>query len=440
MLALPSDLMTRFRVRPRKALQLLLGAIVLAASRALPAQAPADTSSQSRLQVSLLTFGQGDPVFERFGHNAIRIHDPLGGLDVSWNWGMFSFEEPNFLGRFLSGTSRYWVEGFETEPLLQYYRNNNRSAVEQVLNLSASQKDALLQFVRRSALEENKYYRYDYFRDNCSTRVRDALDTVLGGALKRAWADSLSSHSFRGEALRLTEEAALSRMGIDIALGPLADTRMSAWNEAYVPMRLRDRLRGVVVPGPQGAAVRLVASERLLFDAARAAEAPAPLVFPGLYVVFALGALVPLALFGGLAFMSALRGRWLAAQRVARVVVASVSAVWYALTGLLGTLVVFMELFSAHVFWYNNWNVLLLTPVALAAAWFVPRAVLTGRGAGAARWLAGFCAASALVSLGLAVTGATGQSSGAVAVAFAPTMMYLGLLVPALTLIGRTRA
>lgn len=440
MSAPPSDLMTRLLTHPMNRPRLFLCAVALAATSALPAQVPVDTSTMWRVQVSLLTFGQGDPVFERFGHNAIRITDPLSGLDVSWNWGMFSFDEPNFLGRFLSGDSRYWMEGFQTEPLLMYYRDNNRSAVEQVLNLNGRQKAELLQLVRWNALEDNKYYRYDYFRDNCSTRVRDALDTVLGGALRRAWADSLGAHSFRGEALRLTEETALSRLGIDIALGPRSDTRMTAWDEAYVPMRLRDRLRGIVLSGPGGTPVKLVASERLLFDAARTAEAPEPRAFPGVYVAFALGALVPLALFGGLAFMSALRGRWLGAQRVARAVVASVSCIWYAVTGLVGTLVVFMELFSAHVFWYGNWNVLLLSPVALAAAWFVPRAVVTGRGARTARLLAGFCAACALVSLALAVAGVTGQHNAAVAVAFAPTMMYLGLLVPALTLIGRPRA
>ena len=435
----PSDPLTGLRTHPMKILRFLLCAAALVVPGALRSQVSADTASASRLEVSLLTFGQGDPVFERFGHNAIRIHDPLRGLDVSWNWGMFSFDEPNFLGRFLSGNSRYWMEGFETAPLLAYYRENNRTSVEQVLNLTSMQKAELLQFVRWNELQQNRYYRYDYFRDNCSTRVRDALDKVLGGALRRAWADSLSDHSFRGEALRLTEATALSRLGIDIALGPLADTRMTAWDEAYVPMRLRDHIRGVMVAAPPGAPVKLLSSERVIFEANREPEAPAPLAFPGLYVLFAFGALVPLALFGGLAFMSALRGRWQGAQRVARIVVASVSAAWYALTGLVGTLVVFMELFSAHVFWYGNWNVLLLSPAALAAAWFVPRALVTGRGAGAARWLAGFCAVGALVLLVLAVTGVTRQSTGAVVATFAPTMMYLGLLVPALTLMGRSR-
>ena len=404
-----------------------------------PDGARGDTLTARRLQVSLLTFGQGTPVFERFGHNAIRIADPLIGLDISWNWGMFSFDEPNFLGRFLSGTSRYWVEGFGTVPLLAYYQEHDRQTVEQVLNLSGAQKLELLRFVRWNELEENKYYPYDYFLDNCSTRVRDALDRVLGGALRRAWTDSLSAHSFRGEALRLTEGAPVSRLGIDIALGTPADRRMTAWEEMYVPMRLRDRIRGIMVPGPDGVPVSLVKSERVVFTSMRSPEAAAPTVLPGLYVVVALAALVPLALFGGLAFLSALRGRWPGAQRLSRVVIAVIAAAWYAGTGLIGLAVAFMEMFSKHVFWYGNWNVLLLSPLGLAAAWFVPRAVVGGHGARVARWLSGISGVCALVALAVSALGAIGQSTGAVVVAFAPATMYLALLVPALTLIRPDR-
>lgn len=393
-----------------------------------------DTLIAQRMQVSLLTFGQGTPVFERFGHNAIRIADPLSGLDVAWNWGMFSFDQPNFLGRFLSGDTQYWMEGFETVPLLVYYQENDRESVEQVLNLSGVQKLELLRFVRWNEQNENKFYRYDYFLDNCSTRVRDALDRVLGGALKRAWSDSLSAHSFRSEALRLTEAAPASRLGIDIALGPKADRRMTAWEEMYVPMRLRDRLRGIEVQGPNGMPVKLVAQERVLFTAARAKEPDMPQAFPGTYVLVALGMLAPLALFGGLAFLSALRRRWPMVQRVSRWVIAGLTAVWYVVTGATGTAVLFMELFSHHVFWYDNWNVLLLSPAALGAAWCVPRAILTARAARTARWAAGICGGSALITLVAAIGGWTGQANAAIALAVAPTMMYLALLVAALTL------
>ena len=431
---------------PRAAFALLLAvAIVLPLQAQGPPQAPrpqagqGDTLTAQRVQVSLLTFGQGTPVFERFGHNAIRIADPIIGLDISWNWGMFSFDEPNFLGRFLSGTSHYWVQAFETVPLLAHYQENDRHTVEQVLNLSGAQKLALLRFVRWNELEENKFYPYDYFLDNCSTRVRDALDGVLGGTLKRAWADSMSAHSFRSEALRLTEGAPFSRLGIDIALGTPADRRMTAWEEMYVPMRLRDRIRGIMVPGADGVPVSLVKTERVVFTSMRNPEAAAPTVLPGLYVLVALGALVPLALFGGLAFLSAMRGRWPDAQRISRVVIAVIAAAWYASTGLIGLAVAFMELFSKHVFWYGNWNVLLLSPLGLAAAWFVPRAIVGGRGARTARGLSGICGASALIALAVSISGAIGQSTGAVVVAFAPATMYLALLVPALTLIRPTR-
>ena len=436
------------RFPPRFARFAVCSAALLIASTALPAQSPlaasltepTDTLMARRLHVTLLTFGQGTPVFERFGHNALRIADPLTGLDVSWNWGMFSFDEPNFLGRFLRGTSQYWMQGFSTEPLLAYYRENDRQTVEQVLALSGAQKLELLQFVRWNERDANKYYRYDYFLDNCSTRVRDALDQVLGGALKRAWADSLGEFSFRGEALRLTEGAPFSRLGIDIALGPRADARMTAWREMYVPMRLRDRLRGIVVRGADGAPVKLVASERVVYAATRAPEGSTPSPLPPLYVVIALGCLVPLALFGGLAFMSALRGRWLVVQGGSRIVIAVIAAIWYACTALMGLGVAFMETFSAHVFWYGNWNVLLLSPLGLAAAWLVPRALVTGRGAASARWLGGLCGAGALVALAVSIAGAIEQSTGSVAIAFAPTMMYLALLVPALTLIRPDQA
>jgi hypothetical protein len=203
----------------------------------------------------------------------------------------------------------------------------------------------------------------------------------------------------------------------------------------YVPMRLRDRLRGITVPGADGAPAALVASERVLYTARREPEAPAPQPLPRAYIAMALGFLVPLALLGGLAFMSAWRGRWPAAQRAARVAIAVIAALWYAATGVAGTAVLFMELFSSHVFWFGNWNVLLLSPMALVAAWFVPRAVTSGRGARASCWIGGICGASGLVALVLSMSGATGQSTFAVAITFAPTMMYLALLVPALTLI-----
>lgn len=345
----------------RRPVVLVLALCSLAAPRAAAQEAG------STLQVSVLTFGQGDAVFERFGHNALRIKDTRSGLDLAYNWGMFSFDEPNFLGRFLSGDTRYWVEAFPTEWLLQVYRDQDRHSVEQVLALTPAQRESIARLVAENAREENRYYRYDYFRDNCSTRLRDAVDAVLGGALERRFSGIRSGWTFRSEAVRLTSGDGLAQAGIDIALGAPADVEMTAWQAMYVPMRLRDYLRDVTVPGPDGVAVPLVAAETVLHAAARAPEAAER---RGL----TLGAWGPV--LG--AWMLLLAPITAAARRRTRVPAAVMAALFYGVTGVAGCLLLGMWLGSAHVFWYRNLNLLLLSPLALVAMVLVPRAILRG--------------------------------------------------------------
>src|SRR3954451_8025969 len=85
----------------------------------------------SNLTVYLLTFGWGDEVWERFGHNAIWIKDRALGTDTTYNWGMFDFNQPHFLRRFLTGDTRYWMEGIGLDPMLQYYKKQDRSILAQ---------------------------------------------------------------------------------------------------------------------------------------------------------------------------------------------------------------------------------------------------------------------------------------------------------------------
>lgn len=174
----------------------LAGAVLAALSGSAQAQpagatapsgaASASVTASDRYVISLLTFGPGDAIFERYGHNAIRVQDRVTGSDLAYNWGMFSFEEPGFLRRFLSGETRYWVAAFPSQPLIEAYRAQDRATVEQVLALTPAQAEALAIAVARNARPEFREYRYDYFRDNCSTRARDALDLALGGSCGRS--------------------------------------------------------------------------------------------------------------------------------------------------------------------------------------------------------------------------------------------------------------
>src|SRR4051812_35168994 len=142
-------------------------------------QAPAEPGST--LAVYLLTFGWGDVAWERFGHNAIWIRDRARGTDITYNWGMFDFNQPHFVWRFVTGDTKYWMQAFDLNTILDAYKRENRSILAQELNFTPAQRLELQRYVTMNALPQNKFYRYDYYRDNCSTRLRDALDHALGG-------------------------------------------------------------------------------------------------------------------------------------------------------------------------------------------------------------------------------------------------------------------
>ncbi|MEO7962437.1 MAG: DUF4105 domain-containing protein, partial [Gemmatimonadaceae bacterium] len=156
----------------------------LAAASLTPRESQAQPSAEpgAELEMYLMTMGQGDEIWERFGHNALGIRNRSTGEDLVYNWGMFSFEQPGFVPHFLRGLMTYWMAPFDAPLTVLVYERMNRSVTVQELRLSNAQKASLRDFIEWNARDENKFYRYDYYRDNCSTRVRDALDKVLGGA------------------------------------------------------------------------------------------------------------------------------------------------------------------------------------------------------------------------------------------------------------------
>jgi hypothetical protein len=326
-----------------------IAALLLATNTALGRAQVVDSTSGppgSELSVYLMTMGQGDLVWERYGHNAIGIRNRRTNSDVVFNWGLFSFEDPGFIGRFLRGEMMYWMGGQDAASTLAQYRMENRTVEVQELNLSPAQRLALLGFIQVNAQEENKFYRYDYFLDNCSTRVRDALDSILGGALRMATDSVQTSTSYRWHAKRLMAEDRLTVVGIDIGLGRPTDRPISQWEEMFIPMKVRDRIRELRVPDDSGRLVPLVTSERVLFQAQRTPEREGP---PNL--------LLPLGLIGLL-----LGGGLYAAQRRGRAAL-PLAVVVAILLGVLGGALLFLRLMTQHVHAYGNTNLFVYNPV-----------------------------------------------------------------------------
>lgn len=367
---------------------LLAGALLLAPAVVQGAgQAP---EPGAELRVYLMTMGPGTRVWERFGHNAIWIHDPASHPDTAYNYGLFDFRQENFLLRFIRGQMWYWMAGFPAESYVRTYVRDNRSVWLQELNLPPASRLELREFLRWNEQPEHRFYHYDYYRDNCSTRVRDALDRVIGGAIKAQTEGLPSGTTYRFHTQRLTASDPPIFTGLLLALGPGVDRPISAWEEMFLPMALREHARRVVLPGPNGARVPLVAHERTLFESTAPEPPNAPPSWLPWYVMVG-------ALLGGLAWL--LGSAALGERRWARVGLGLFATLWGLVGGLGGVVLVVLWAFTDHVMAYRNENLLQLNPLLLALAVLVPVGLAgVNRAAGWTRLLA-------LVLAGLSLAG-----------------------------------
>ncbi len=357
-----------------------------------PAQAAATAGSfqepGSELRVWLLTAGPGEAVWERFGHNAIRVLDTTTGRDVAYNWGIFDFDQVDFIPRFLKGQMLYMMAPFQAGPMVESYARAGREVVAQELDLAPSQRLAIRDFAERNALPQNREYFYDYFLDNCSTRIRDLLDLALGGALSDRFRTEPSGTSWRFHTRRLTQIDPLLFTGMDLLLGRPGDESISTWQEMFLPMTLRDAARDMTIVGDDGVSRPLVKSEEVVAPSSREPEAAAPPSWLPAYLVLGL-------LLGGVLALCGHRGS--AGSRPFLLMVGTLGTIWSLVAGLVGVILV-LVLFTDHHFMVWNENLFLLNPVSLGLAVLVPLSVAKAKYRRAARGLA-------LTMVGLGVTG-----------------------------------
>lgn len=226
-------------------------------------------SSEPRLSryatVSVITCGPGELLYEAFGHSAVRIQDPQQNLDLVFNYGIFDFEQENFYGNFAKGSMRYMLGVSEMPNFLEAYRRYGRSVREQELNLDSLEKQRVLDFLSRNLRPENREYFYNYFRDNCSTRIILMLDSALNHSI--VWTPSRieGKSSYRKAIYDYTTYQDWGRLGIDLGLGMPIDQAIEGKALNFLPEELeksvnRARIRRGVVDFP------LVKSHKVLFE------------------------------------------------------------------------------------------------------------------------------------------------------------------------------
>lgn len=311
-------------------------------------------------RIGVATMQPGAIFWERFGHDAIVVVDPATSAATSYNFGFFDPGEPGFVGNFVHGLMRYQLAALPFDDDLRNYRDEGRGVRIQWLDLTDAQATALSQSLAVNARPENAVYTYDYFRDNCSTRVRDAIDRAVGGALRQQLVPRSHGSTYRSEAVRLASPATWMWLGFDIGLGPRADVPLSLWDESFVPMRLAAALDEVRIDGhPLVRGTVQVLAHRIAPEPADSSA--------NLLIWLAAGVALGLAL--------ALGGR--SAPRV----VAAFGLLFWSLAGVTGALMLFIWLGTVHRFGWGSHNLLLLNPVAwlaLPGGW----RMLRGRSAG----------------------------------------------------------
>lgn len=194
-------------------------------------------TNPDRIQISLLTCSPGKEVWAQYGHTAIRYYDKESGEDLAINYGIFSLDQTYFIPRFVLGMTDYRMGVQPMDMFLAQYSYEGRGVVEQVLNLSAEDKEVIYKALQENMKPENVVYRYNYFFDNCTTRARDMLVNHLHG--KVVYPPAEEDATFRSMIHKWNNKYEWSQFGEDLLLGVNADRKTTKSEQQFLPENLR---------------------------------------------------------------------------------------------------------------------------------------------------------------------------------------------------------
>ena len=239
--------------------------VVLLSIKSLALQAQ-DIVLSAEAEISVVIADPGTvELFEVFGHPAIRISDPINEIDAAFNYGVFDFNQPNFYLNFTKGYLNYMLDVWRYPSFEAAYISENRSLNEYVLHLSQKQKQEIFDFLENNAKPENRHYYYDYFYDNCATRIWDVFDETLKDDLHFDPAYVDIGHSFRTLVDSLTENKPWGDFGIDLCLGLPMDKKLSGYEYMFLPEFLGRGIAKATIE-IEGKTLSFVKGKRLIYQ------------------------------------------------------------------------------------------------------------------------------------------------------------------------------
>ena len=299
-------------------------------------------------ELSILTMGPGDDLNDSFGHSAFRVKDTIQNIDVVYNYGVYDFNTPNFYLKFAQGKLLYNLDRNNFTPFYNYYSKQNRWIKEQVLNLNPSEKQNLFNFLQNNLKPENRTYKYDFFFDNCATKIRDVMAIVLKD--KISYQDGFQSnfYTFRELIQKNVDWNTWGSFGMDIAIGAVVDRKATYWEYQFLPeyvFKATDKAK--LNRGQED--ISLVKKTINLFinspEENKSNFFTSPLFIMGLLAFIILGITYK-------DFKNKIRSRWL-----------DISI--YSITGIIGVLLLLLWFATDHYTTHNNYNLLWAFPLSL---------------------------------------------------------------------------
>ena len=392
----------------------------------------------SQVDFYLITVDVGDNVWDNFGHTALRVVDNESNSDLVFNWGLFDTSVGNvtFASNFLRGILNYQLGVSPPTWELGRYEREQRTVWQDRINLTDAQKATLYQRLAWNLREENIVYSYQYFFDNCTTRVRDYLNEALGGRIEEQ-NRALSPRTFRDEVKDHYASVPFVSVSLDILMNSRIDRRMTQWEEMFLPLRLRQELTGFQSDVQRnGQRVPLLDDSRVLMEF----EPPAAKT-NGYYILGALLFLPVIVLFFNLkkiplASFSSQTGFTFRSPGLSYRLLGLLALVVSLASGIYGLLMTVGWLESGHLDLHHNLNLLLFWPTALLGFFFALRWLFSGRGCAMSKtsytlivfYLLCHVLAS-IVYILMAVTGMADQDVSALLIFVVPALTGFTLLV-----------
>jgi len=215
-------------------------------------------------EISLITCSPGEEVYAKFGHTAIRINDSKKGVDLVFNYGIFSFETENFYYKFIKGETDYQLGIYDTRYFLPEYAQRNSMVWEQILDLTIPEKRNLINLLLKNYEPEYRTYRYNFIFDNCASRPRDKIFSAIQGFVK--FQPNSEAKTFRQWIGVYVGTDTWLKFGIDIIFGMDADREASISESMFLPEVLMNEFETAQIHSSNGQIRKLVTEKKILVD------------------------------------------------------------------------------------------------------------------------------------------------------------------------------